>query len=293
MTKMATYGPRTTRRTKQDIERIREQLYEVVEAQKPMTVRQVFYRMVSRPDTLIAKTEAEYKRTIVRLLVEMRRSGTIPYSWIADNTRWMRKPRTHTSAAAALENFANAYRRDLWNDQDAYVEIWTEKDAIAGVLMQETARYDVPLMVSRGFSSWSFLHTAAMNIIAEQKPAFLYYFGDHDPSGREIDRSIERNLRELAPHADITFERVAVTEAQIRQLQLPTRPTKKTDSRAKNFSGESVEVDAIPPETLREMVSDAITLHIDSEVYKRVLKTEKMEKETLKSYAAAFDGGRA
>jgi hypothetical protein len=46
-------------------------------------------------------------------------------------------------------------------------------------------------------------------------------------------------------------------------MNLPTRPTKATDSRAKLFSGESVEVDAIPPKVLRALVSDCITRHID------------------------------
>jgi hypothetical protein len=56
-----------------------------------MTVRQGFYREVGAG--IVAKTENEYKRTVLRLLVETRRKDRIPYSWIADNTRWMRKPR--------------------------------------------------------------------------------------------------------------------------------------------------------------------------------------------------------
>src|SRR5262249_3089988 len=151
------------------------------------------------------------------------------------------------------------YRRDLWDNQDHYVEVWTEKDALAGVLLEETRKWDVPLMVSRGFASASYLYEAAETIKAVGKPTYLYYFGDHDPSGLYIDRAIERGLREHAPEADIHFERVAVKPWQIELWNLPTRPTKtKGNPHSKGFEGASVEVDAIPPTDLRELVADCI-----------------------------------
>jgi hypothetical protein len=146
------------------MEAIREQLYNILAANHPMTVRQVFYYMVTRPTPLIAKTENQYKHTVDRLLVQMRRSGEVPFRWIADNTRWMRKPPSYDSMAEALLNTARTYRRDLWTNQDLYVEVWTEKDALAGVLMDVTREWDVPLMVARGFSSVTFLHSAAETI---------------------------------------------------------------------------------------------------------------------------------
>jgi len=54
-------------------------------------VRQVFYALTVRG--VIQKAEIEYQRTVVRLLVDMREAGDISFGWIADNTRWMRKPR--------------------------------------------------------------------------------------------------------------------------------------------------------------------------------------------------------
>ena len=127
-----------------------------------------------------------------------------------------------------------------------YVEVWCEKDALAGVLMEETEVYDVPLMTARGYSSLTFLHSAAMAIRAKDKPAFIYHFGDLDPSGRDAARDIEAKLRRYAPGAEIHFECPAVTREQVEQWNLPTRPTKQTDTRAKKFVGTSVELDAIP-----------------------------------------------
>jgi hypothetical protein len=263
---VSTYGAspiKSRRRSKADIQAIRDVIVDVVGDRRPMTVRQVFYQLVTRG--VIGKTEAEYKTTVCRLLVEMRRDDTIPYDWIADNTRWMRKPDTHDSMRSMLHNCQRTYRRALWNDQDAYVEVWLEKEALAGVLVDVTDKWDVPLMVTRGYPSVSFLHSAGEQIASLDCPAYLYYFGDHDPSGRDIDRFVERELRRHAPDADLTFRRVAVLKRQIEQYGLQTRPTKKTDSRAKSFDGESVEVDAIDPDTLRALCEKCITRHIDQE----------------------------
>lgn len=269
------------RRTKDQMATIRQGLYDIVAAQQPMTVRQVFYRAVSAG--VVEKTEAAYKQLVGRLLVKMRMAGEIPFDWISDNTRWMRKPRTHSSMESAIKWTADTYRRALWDNQPVYVEVWTEKDALAGVLLEETRPWDVPLMVSRGFASVTYLYEAARSIAAEGKPAHLYYFGDHDPSGVVIDPTIERRLREFAPEAEIYFERVAVTPDQISQWDLPTRPTKKTDSRSKSFEGESVEVDAIEPAKLRELVRACIERHVDADALAKTRAAEASERSILTS----------
>jgi hypothetical protein len=268
------------RRGKSEITAIKNALREALADYNPMTVRQVFYQMVSRG--VIQKNENEYKNTVCRLLAEMRRSGEIPYGWIADNTRWMRKPTTYSSMENMLSITAQTYRRAIWDNQDAYVEIWLEKDALAGVLIEETRPWDVLLMVTRGYASLTYLHEAALTIKAQRKPAYLYYFGDYDPSGVDIPRKVESDLRELTGYdSEIHFERVAVTPAQILEFQLPTRPTKPGDSRSKNFYDESVEVDAIPPMQLREIVRDCIVWHVDQGVYERTMEIERQELETL------------
>ena len=54
----------------------------------PMTVRQMFYRMEVKG--MVPKSEAGYRKVQYALL-KMRQAGAIPYAWIADNTRWVRK----------------------------------------------------------------------------------------------------------------------------------------------------------------------------------------------------------
>ncbi len=131
------------------MENIRSGIYEIASGGYPMTVRQVFYQLSNRG--LIDKTEAEYKQTVVRLMAKMRLEGNLPFDWVADNSRWMRKPNTHSSLKNMLDITASAYRRALWDDQDVYVEIWLEKEALSGVVYPVTSQWDVPLMVTRGY----------------------------------------------------------------------------------------------------------------------------------------------
>src|SRR5262249_52347829 len=196
----------------------------------------------------------------------------------------MRKPTTYSSLESALRRTAEAYRRSVWDRMPVYVEVWLEKDALAGVLYDVTAGYDVPLMVTRGYPSISYLYEAAMMMhrIGMEKEIFIYYFGDRDPSGVDIPRNVEARLRQFTQHEPrIHFEVMAVTEDQVDELKLPTRPTKQTDSRAINFTGASVEVDAIPPETLREMVLDCIEQHIDPSVLRDLEIAERSERDVL------------
>lgn len=274
------------RRSRQELDAIRTALYETLAADNPATVRQVFYRLVSAG--VIDKTEAEYKGRVCRLLAEMRRDGSLPFDWIADNTRWMRKPQSYSGVGQALQRTADLYRRALWDEHNAYVEIWLEKDALSGVLYDVTEAWDVPLMVTRGYPSISFLYGAAYNIRQIDKPTFIYYLGDHDPSGVNIPEVVERNLREQAPECDIAFERLAVNEKQIKSFGLLTRPTKKSDSRAKNFRGESVEVDAIPPATLKAMVQQSILQHVDQAALSTLEVAEQSEREILTRIAADY-----
>jgi hypothetical protein len=244
-----------------------------------MTVRQVFYQ-ASSVHRLVEKTERGYAKIQTDLTL-MRRAGELPYNWLTDSTRWQRKPQTFGSVEEALKETAKFYRKSLWADIGAYVEIWLEKDALAGVIYPITAYYDVPLMVARGYASLSFLHTAAEYIKRLTVPTFIYHLGDFDPSGVNAGEKIEETLREMAPHAEIYFERIAVTPEQIEEWDLPTRPTKASDTRSKNFGEISVELDAIDPNTLRGLVQATIEQHFPQEQFAVLKAAEESEREII------------
>lgn len=278
--------PKRRRATKAEMAARRSALINIVAEQQPMSVRQVFYQATVR--NLVPKTENGYQM-VAKELGDLRRARLIPFSWIADMTRWQRRPRAYSSIANALAETAKFYRRRLWDDADAYVEIWIEKDALTGVIYPVTSEYDVPLMSAKGYPSLSFLHSAAELMAAEERPrpCFVYQFGDHDPSGVDAARAIETSLREMAPRAEIYFERVAVTPAQIGAWELSSRPTKTSDPRTKKWTGgDSVELDAIPPETLRSLVRVCIERHIDRDKLEILLVAEKSERQQLAMFAA-------
>jgi hypothetical protein len=266
------------RATKAEVELRREKLFEIVEAMKPMTVRQVFYQATVRD--IVEKSEAGYTKVQTDLVV-MRRADDLPYEWLADNTRWQRKPRTFHSVEQALSNTAQFYRKDLWADADAYVEIWLEKDALAGVIYPITSRYDVPLMVARGYASLSFLHRAAEYINDLEVPTYIYHLGDFDPSGVNAGEKIEETLMEMAPDAEIYFERIAVNRDQIAAWNLPTRPTKSSDSRSRRFGNISVELDAINPDRLRALVQGTIERHLPPRQFEVLKAAEASEREII------------
>ncbi len=322
------YGASTVnrqRRTRGELAAVDDAIIEAVRTEHPVTLRGVFYRVVSAGE--VEKTEHGY-RLIGRELLKLRRAGAIRYDWITDGTRWINKPDSYDDLDQMLEDAAASYRRALWRDQAVEVQIYSEKDAISGVVLPVTRRWDVPLGIVRGYSSESFAWSVAQSIIdaaSRGKDTHVYQLGDHDPSGvdawrafrstvcsflleehralykriaaawpgefgddgypREVDYGGETEcVFSAGEHiAQATFKRLAVTEAQVYELDLPTRPTKQSDSRAHGFDGGSVEVDAIPPTVLRQIVEEAITQHIDADAYRLNQVAEQTERRILTS----------
>jgi hypothetical protein len=165
---------------------------------------------------------------------------------------------------------------------DAYIEIWVEKDALAGVILPITVQYDIPLMVARGFSSITFLNSAAEAIADQNKPAYIYHLGDWDPWGQRAGDKIEETLRERG--AEIHFEKLAVTAEQIEGWELPSRPTKQVGIGKDWEGGDSVELDAIHPDDLRNLVREAIEQHIDPGQLETLRVAEESERELLRAW---------
>jgi hypothetical protein len=137
-------------------------------------------------------------------------------------------------------------------------------------------------MVARGYASLSFLHTAAEYIRGLDVPTYIYHLGDYDPSGVNAGEKIEQTLREMAPYSEIVFERIAVEPRQIEEWNLPTRPTKTSDSRSRNFGDVSVELDAIDPDTLRAIVREALEDHLPEQQLATLKTAEESERDIIR-----------
>ena len=254
---------RRHRRTKAELARIRAGLIELAQDHAPASVRQIFYLAVS--EGLIAKTEAEYKNTVTRLLSDARLAGDLSWSTITDHTRSVIAPRTFGGLDNALARTARFYRRALWDNQPVRVEAWLEKRTLLGPLRDTADDWDVPIYPCNGYPSLTFLHAAAQIIrdFAEWgRVTRIFYFGDHDPSGVDIQTNLTARLSEFVGEP-VSIERLAVHPEQIERFGLPTRPTKATDTRSRGFDGESVEVEAVPPGILRNLLSGAIEDCVD------------------------------
>ena len=219
----------------------------------------------------------------------MRRDEEIPWDWIIDHSRVVRKPHCFGTTADAIEDCARLYRKDIWRGLPERVEIWTEKETLTGPLLSVTYKLAVGLFPCRGYASLSFLYETAKEIEECGKPTTIYYFGDHGPSGQNIFQTIQRELQKLAPTIDIYFQKLAVTYEQIERWNLPTRPTKRTDSRSKNFKGNSVEVEAIEPEMLRRLCRDAIEFHIPEGHLERMKMIEAEKRGDILSLVKAVN----
>jgi hypothetical protein len=279
-------GP-VKRRSKKEMGELLDATLQALEDEPgAMTIRHLCYVMESRK--YIEKTERAFK-TYDGHLVNWRRKGLVPWDAFVDNTRWYYGATGYNGLEEALIQSKKAYRRNIWADLNVYVEIWTEKDAIAGILLEAANVYGVQVLPLRGFASLSTLYNAAATfreMNRRGKEVFIYYFGDHDPSGRLIDPSALRSLEDDFD-AKVNFERVAVTEDQIRTYKLPTRPTKKS-SHSKGFTGGSVEIDALPMTVLRGMVDQVLSQHVPRGWLAAMEQTEAGEREIYDAFIRIY-----
>jgi hypothetical protein len=247
-------------------------VHDVVDAEEnAITIRHLFYRLVGL--NVIEKTERAYKSSCQHLSRHI-------------------TPPMFNGLADALRRTRETYRRDLWSQQPSYVEVWVEKDAIAGVIDDVTSEWGVPLFVCRGFASLSSMYSASLTFKDAQregKEVTICHLGDYDPSGHAAADAIERTFRETFD-CSVNFERIAILPEHITEFELPTRPTKRSDSRARNWAGsECVELDSLPPAELRGLVNTAIVSRIERDEWDKLQEIEKEERKTLEQTLAQFE----
>lgn len=202
--------------TKAAVEARDAEIWEIVYAQRPTGVRFIYYVATSR--NLVPKTEGGY-RTVQQTILRLRRSGDIPWDWIIDSSRWMRKPTTWDSVDEMLNDQSASYRRALWTDADTVVEVWCESESVAGVLLPVTHEWDVPLYPCHGQASDSFAWAAAQQYKDDPRDVYIYYYGNHDPHGYEISTQLEAKLVDFSGRDDIRVSAGHVHRGRRRGLQ--------------------------------------------------------------------------
>lgn len=170
-----------------------------------LTLRQLYYQLVTK--NLIENTPQSYKR-LGKAVSTGRLTGEIDWDAIEDRVRVPKKHPEWGNLHSLVESAIYSYRLPRLKGQPTYVELWVEKDALAGVLEPITRRFHVVLMVNRGYSSQSAMYEAACRIDRACRrieynftdhgevirPAVVLYLGDFDPSGEDMVRDIQDRL---------------------------------------------------------------------------------------------------
>lgn len=257
-------------------------LAQILVDNQPLTVRSAMYRGIG---TLWKDSSDTNYNKCGRLILQMRRLGLIPYQWIVDGTRASDKPSSWSGLADFAESVAQAYRKNLWERQGDYVELFVEKDAMSGVIRPVTRESDVRLNPIRGYGSETFLWGIAEEWKRIEKPIHVYYLGDHDPSGLRIEEDLKVRLQGFCGFG-VHWERLAVTEDDFNS-DLLGFPIKRNDAQAKwrpylsRYGDRCVEVDAIPAPEIRDRVEAAIESHIDQREWQLLKDQEAREKDSV------------
>jgi len=263
------------------------------EYEEQVTVRQLYYQFVARGWIVNnAKAYSNFDKS----LTNAREFGLVDWTRIIDRARQVLAgedtpiydlaedydPQTvvKEQIEEAFDDDSEHYGLNLWQGQPNYVEVWTEKDALAGVMEPICSDQGVKLVVARGYCSYTFKMEGGSRLTNDGRKGVILYFGDLDPSGWDMCEG----LREGLPHVDI--HRIALNPDSIRDL--PANPVKEQDPRSKvfnetfpQFEGKCWELDALPPDQLRGLVRDSITQRFDDTI-------NKANDETVEAWHKAY-----
>jgi hypothetical protein len=272
----------------------------ILRAEQPMTLRQLFYRLVSAG--ALHNRPAEYKR-LGSVMTRLREAREVPLCWIVDHVRSTLKPSSWSGLADFGEAVRDAYRMDFWARLGDHVEVFVEKDAVAGTIQPVTQEYDIRLRVCRGYASVSFAGDIAGLWKQVRKPIHAYYLGDFDPSGFDIERDLCAKLARYSgcdyvddqPDADsFRWTRLALRAEDFKRHQLIRLPVKQSDKRAAAFMRQhgpyGAELDALEPTELRRRVEAAIRGHIDQARWEQLQLVERKERESVQAMIANWKG---
>jgi len=249
-----------------------------------LTLRQLYYQLVSRD--IIENVERSYKN-LSSLVTDARMAGLMDWNAIEDRVRVPRVQNDFESVKELVDAAVRSYRLPRWKGQDNYVELWVEKDALAGVLRPIASKYHITLMVNRGYSSASAMYESAQRFIESASDAgremHLLYLGDLDPSGEDMVRDVGARLQLFG--ADVVVEKIALTMDQVKKYKPPPNPAKTTDPRAADYiakhGSKSWEVDALSPPVLTKLISDALDELVDQDMMDQIIEREDVDKAKL------------
>ena len=269
----------------------------LAEYTSPLTLRQLFYRLVSKQ--LIPNTRSSYCQ-LSQQLVEAREQEHVDRGMLEDRGRQVlgeddwgyENPEDFLEClTGGLKSQWENYQRPLWTDQPNKILLCVEKDSLSTIFTSVAEPYRIKVFPNKGYCSFSYVHKI-LTECDEEKTNIILYFGDYDPSGRDIQRSLEERLLKYAGFSptNLILKRIALTEKQIQEYNLPPKPEDSAtlaklqrDPRARTYGIEyACELDAFNPAVLTRLIGEAIHSHLDSELWTSQFKLQEVEKQSAK-----------
>jgi len=274
-----------------------------------LTNRQLYYQLVAKD--LIPNAQEVYKR-LCAFFTDARYGGEIDWDAIEDRGRTQERHAEWNNVKDLVDSAVASYRLPRWKDQDYYVELYCEKQAMESVLKPIADKYHLYFGCNKGYSSASAMYELGKRLLEntgaegdtdsgryertkEPKEAIILYLGDHDSSGLDMIRDITERIDEFFHMGETDYDReftvvpVALTTEQVRQYNPPPNPAKMTDPRAKSYvnkyGNNSWELDALNPKILMHLTEEAIQNYLDVKKYNAVIEEEKEDTKALQEFA--------
>lgn len=257
-----------------------------------LSLRQLYYQFVARD--LIPNTEKSYKN-LGNAINDGRMAGLISWTKIEDRGRGITPWLIEEDEQNVLADIEYALALDFWAPQNAYVEVWVEKDALSSVIQRPCSDWRVPYMPCKGYLSASEAWRSGRRFRAMQRlgrRCVLIHLGDHDPSGIDMTRDNDDRLALFAGE-QVEVRRIALNMDQVTQYNPPENPAKVTDTRANDYIARygkhSWELDALEPRVLHELIDAEIRTLVDIDLWNETINEENERRSTLAQLHDRFD----
>jgi len=257
-----------------------------------LTLRQLYYQFVARD--IIENSQKSYNR-LGDIISNARLNGDLDWAAIEDRTRSLEGNVHWDNPAEIIDYYSRVYKIDTRIDQPNYIEVWVEKEALAGVVERICRKLDINFFACRGYVSQTAMYEASKRFISNEnlgKNNIILHLGDHDPSGIDMTRDIRERLNDCFG-AYVKVKRIALNMEQIEEFAPPPNPAKLSDSRCdgymKKFGKMSWELDALDPNTLNELISSQVASYTDFDRKKALELKQQEGRNLLSSCSMSWD----
>ncbi len=258
-----------------------------------LTLRQLYYQFVARG--LIENTDLAYKK-LGKIITAAREGGYISWDAIEDRGRRAVRERGESDPETVLTEIVDRLKIDPWRDQEHYVEVWIEKEALLGVIQDRCDQYRVTRLACKGYLSASTMWSAAKRFQWARKRGkhpVIIHLGDHDPSGLDMTRDNEMRSSQFS-WGEVHMQRIALNMNQVEAFDPPPNPAKITDSRSHDYitqhGSSSWELDALDPKTIDGLLNSALGRYITNrDGWDAAYEEEEQKRDLLRQLPERWD----